>query len=631
MKKPKNIIFILSLLALVSCNKVNSTSTSNSNGSTSSSTNTSSYTNNVSSFSKTDRLDILSDYDSQVEEDLSSFSNIIDVSTFSDGEIKTIEDSGTYILTGSSDNGRIVIDSKSDIVLILNNVNLKSLTDAPLEIKGASSLTIYVASKTKNYLTDTSSNTLEATLLCKKVSLNIEGDGYFYIESNGLEDNDSGVGIQAAKGLNINNSHIIVSSTSHSLNSKAGIEGNNCKLYLTSKKDGIHSKEGGVSLTTSTIDADTYGDGIDAALEVTLDNVTSHFTSTGTYVLYDASLDTDNSIYEDSKYILENGEYKKISSDDMTKYKTRYYLEQKCKGVKSELAVSFNGGNHYFYTADDCIASDTEIDITSGDYIFYTLDQAINSDQVLNIGKDDENIDNLSISIYHSYEGIQGGNIHFYDGEVVIYSEDDGINATSDTLASVSMNFYTNSTVYVFASGDGIDSNGDITMSGGNLFIFGPTSNDNSAIDYDGKFTYSDGLLLAVGSSNMAETPSSDNANIISYTASNWNNGDICSFSVNSLNISFILMKNYSNMNVILANGNKIETGKDINIYKNLSFGSDISFNNYVYVGDINTDNIESTTSSTVSSGVTKIGSNSQIGGMDGGNNRPGNEPGRRP
>ncbi len=61
----------------------------------------------------------------------------------------------------------------------------------------------------------------------------------------------------------------------------------------------------------------------------------------------------------------------------------------------------------------------------------------------------------------------------------------------------------------VYASGDGIDSNGNIVMTGGTLLVFGPTSNGDGAIDYgDGNcsMTISGGTLLAVGSSGMAET-----------------------------------------------------------------------------------------------------------------------------
>lgn len=624
----KKISFFLLLLTLCSCStKTSGSSALSSSYASDGSSAKNSHVNEISSFTKQDRLDVLSDYDAETEEDFSGVTNVIDASTLPDGEVRKITDGGTYLLKGKNENARIVVDSTEEVKLILDNIELSSNTDAPLEIKNASSMTIHVAGKTKNYLTDTASSTSEACLLCKKVKLSIEGEGYLYVTSNGLEDNDAGVGIQSAKGLDIKESHIIVFSTSHALNAKAGVTVSSAQLYLTSKKDGIHSKVGGVTINASTIDSETYGDGIDAALDVSLVDVTDHFVTIGNFVVYDSSLDTDGSIYEDSKYILQNGEYKKISSDDMNRYKTRYYLEQKCKGVKSEAKVTIDGGSHYFYTTDDGIASDTEIDVLSGNYSFYTSDQAINSDQLLNIGKENEKSSDLSISIYHSYEGIQGGNVHFYDGNVLIYSDDDGINATSDTLTSVSMNFHEGSSVYVFADGDGIDSNGDINMSGGSLFVFGPTENDNGALDFDGKFTYTGGLLLAVGSPNMAQVPSTDSCNVVSYTSGGWSTGDIFSIRVDTITVSFLLMKDYFSMNVILGDGDKLVTGKNVEIYRNLTFDGNVTFHDYVYLGEFDTTGKEGT-SSTVSSGLTRIGSSSNPGG---GNQPGGPGGGKRP
>ncbi len=61
--------------------------------------------------------------------------------------------------------------------------------------------------------------------------------------------------------------------------------------------------------------------------------------------------------------------------------------------------------------------------------------------------------------------------------------------------------------VWVDASGDGLDVNGSVTMSGGTLLVNGPTNNGNGALDYDGDLQITGGLLLAVGSGGMAQAP----------------------------------------------------------------------------------------------------------------------------
>lgn len=66
--------------------------------------------------------------------------------------------------------------------------------------------------------------------------------------------------------------------------------------------------------------------------------------------------------------------------------------------------------------------------------------------------------------------------------------------------------------VHVLAGGDGLDSNGDLTINGGEVYVDDPSDNGNSAIDYGEKssFYINGGTVVAVGSSGMAEDVSSD-------------------------------------------------------------------------------------------------------------------------
>ena len=73
------------------------------------------------------------------------------------------------------------------------------------------------------------------------------------------------------------------------------------------------------------------------------------------------------------------------------------------------------------------------------------------------------------------------------------------------------------------SAGDGLDSNGAIVMTGGTVLVNGPTEQMNGALDYDGGFKISGGLLVAAGSSGMAEAPgagSTQNSVLINYSAS---------------------------------------------------------------------------------------------------------------
>lgn len=72
------------------------------------------------------------------------------------------------------------------------------------------------------------------------------------------------------------------------------------------------------------------------------------------------------------------------------------------------------------------------------------------------------------------------------------------------------------------ADGDGVDVNGTIEMTGGTIIVNGPTANMNGALDYDGGFRISGGLLVAVGSAGMAQSPdesSTQNSILINFNS----------------------------------------------------------------------------------------------------------------
>ena len=67
----------------------------------------------------------------------------------------------------------------------------------------------------------------------------------------------------------------------------------------------------------------------------------------------------------------------------------------------------------------------------------------------------------------------------------------------------------TGGTWYINSDGDGIDSNNNINISGGQTEVFGSTNGGNAALDYDNKAYLTGGTLLAVGNVGMGQTVSS--------------------------------------------------------------------------------------------------------------------------
>ena len=127
-----------------------------------------------------------------------------------------------------------------------------------------------------------------------------------------------------------------------------------------------------------------------------------------------------------------------------------------------------------------------------------------------------------SIAISKSYEGLEAENLCIAGGTVSIVSGDDGINAAGGADASgigrpgrggfagggeqgsgsISIS---GGSITVNAEGDGLDSNGSITMTGGYCIVYGPTNSGNGALDYSGSFNISGGTLVALGARGMAQ------------------------------------------------------------------------------------------------------------------------------
>ena len=68
------------------------------------------------------------------------------------------------------------------------------------------------------------------------------------------------------------------------------------------------------------------------------------------------------------------------------------------------------------------------------------------------------------------------------------------------------------------ASGDGIDANGTIEITGGYTVVCGPTQGDTATLDYDTAASISGGTFIGTGASGMAQTFSDAQQGLISVS-----------------------------------------------------------------------------------------------------------------
>ncbi|MBQ4486546.1 MAG: carbohydrate-binding domain-containing protein [Oscillospiraceae bacterium] len=187
------------------------------------------------------------------------------------------------------------------------------------------------------------------------------------------------------------------------------------------------------------------------------------------------------------------------------------------KGIKADVAITINGGTITIDAADDGIHlggtnGDEALAINGGTINISAGDDAIHSDYYLVIGTTD-GTGKPTISISESCEGIEGAVIILNAGTGEVISSDDGINAANSDLENYSFSITVNGgTWYVNAGGDGLDSNGDITVNGGTTIVYGSEQGDNAALDYgdnNNSFTVNGGTIVGTGMSNMATVPTS--------------------------------------------------------------------------------------------------------------------------
>jgi len=161
------------------------------------------------------------------------------------------------------------------------------------------------------------------------------------------------------------------------------------------------------------------------------------------------------------------------------------------------------------------------------------------------------------IEISESYEGLEALHIKINGGEIKLVAGDDGLNAAGGTDQSGTeggrdgmfgrgpgggrpggmgggpggMSSGNGSIViaggnlYVKASGDGIDANGTLEITGGYTVVCGPTQGDTATLDYDRSATITGGTFIGTGASGMAQTFSSSEQGVVAVSVGNQSAG----------------------------------------------------------------------------------------------------------
>jgi len=398
-----------------------------------------------------------------------------DYDDYDEAEITTIDsestaymitEGGTYLLSGIITETIIIDVGDEDVRLVLDNVEITSTSNSAIMILSGDDITISAPEGTINYLTDSSTYSSEYT----------EYNATIYSECD-LFINGTGTII-----INANYNNAIVS--------KDDLMIVDVSLEIQSVDDGIIGRDS-LSISNANIQITSNGDGLKATNDSNVEEGFIYIES-GNIIIYTESdgIDAVNQI------VIVDGEIT---------------IESSGKGIKSDTNIYIAGGRLNIDSIDDAINANITIEISGGEITIRTSDDGIKaSEQIVISGGE--------ITISASYEGIESPSIIINGGLISVVSSDDGINAASQTQTSFfpsadSSNTLTinGGTIVISSGGDSLDINGSIVMTGGEVYCYGPMS-DNSAIDYDGTFLLSGGTICGLGSSQMAMAPSSSSS-----------------------------------------------------------------------------------------------------------------------
>lgn len=351
--------------------------------------------------------------------------------------------------------------------------------------------------------------------------------------------------VKASKKLSVVDCSLALTAANHAISALC-VSAADCTISATAGKDGINAEcddettafttdEGYVCLKNVNYTCQTAGDGIQADTVVYIDGGNYNIVTSGEFV---ADTEDNRAQYDltadDFRYVRSRGIYQKVASDYMGQG-PMYALAQGCKGIKAgeieypsaddpdveitvtegDYSIIIEGGTFVIDSTDDAIhANSGSLAVNGGKFTISTCDDALTSDVLTKI-TDGE------ITVTDSYEGIEGGYVEISGGTIKLTAQDDGINAASDEARITEHIIISGGEVYVDASGDGVDSNGTILISGGATYIAGPTSNGDCSIDSERGTVVTGGYLFAVGSLGMVETPAQNSTQCVVSFARN--------------------------------------------------------------------------------------------------------------
>lgn len=399
-----------------------------------------------------------------------------------DGTTVTITAGGTYVLTGQISAGQVVVNADGEKVqLVLDGASVTSSDSAAILVRAAKKVWLTLADGTQNKLATSGSfaeddeYSIDGAVWCKS-DLTINGTGVLKVSSA------EGHGIVCKEELALVSGDVEVEAARHAVQAQDAACVVAGTWSLTAGTDGIHcgddddAEKGSVLIVGGTVSIDAGSDGVDAANVLEVD---------GGEVTVSAA---DDGLHSERALQVDGG---------------TVTVAKSYEGLEGS-TVTVNGGVIDVTSSDDGVnaagdpTGDSSAEVT-GVGAFGPGAAAGQPEAPMGGGHAPEDADAQAPTSTGQTPADAGGQAPADAGG---QAPGAGGGMDYDSTAQVTIN---GGKLTIQASGDGIDSNGDLTVRGGETYVFGPVSDGDGSLDFAGTGTVTGGVVMCAGSSGMAQ------------------------------------------------------------------------------------------------------------------------------
>lgn len=399
-----------------------------------------------------------------------------------DGSTVTITAGGTYVLSGQISAGQVVVNADGEKVqLVLDGASVTSTDSAAILVRAAKKVWLTLSDGTQNKLATSGSfaedneYSIDGAVWCKS-DLTINGSGVLKVSSA------EGHGIVCKEELALVSGDVEVEAARHAVQAQDAACVVAGTWLLTAGTDGIYcgddddAEKGSVLIVGGTVSIDAGSDGVDAANVLEVD---------GGEITVSAA---DDGLHSERALQVDGG--------TMT-------VAKSCEGLEGS-TVTVNGGVIDVTSSDDGVNAAGD---PTGDSGAEATDAGASGPEAA--GEQLEAAANGGQAPTGDGQAPEGADAQAPTGAGGQATADAGGQAPGavgamdyDSTAQVTIN---GGKLTIQAGGDGIDSNGDLTVTGGETYVFGPTSDGDGSLDFAGTGTVTGGVVMCAGSSGMAQ------------------------------------------------------------------------------------------------------------------------------